>query len=194
MSYVLIGSAPSPFTRRLRLLMERIPHEFKAINIYEAPGAAELKALNPTNQIPVLLDHGQPVFDSRVIFNYINEKHHLEAMTLEKQNLLTVAEGMMNGGVAKFLLVNKSGVDPAKPMMYLQRQLDRIQMTHEWLVPWMSTPAAKDWNFVSMTVYSAYDWMRFRDIHPVAHSSEVSDFLKLHADRPIVGSTDARNA
>ena len=194
MTYILVGSAPSPFTRRLRLVMENTPHEFRALNIYEASGAAELKALNPTNQIPVLLDNGKPVFDSRVIFNYLNEKHQFEAMTVEKQNLLTVAEGMMNGGVAKFLLINKSGVDAAKPMMYLDRQLERIQNTHEWLMPWMKTAAAKDWNFVTMSIYSAYDWMRFRDIHPVAHEGAVSNFLQLHADRDVVRKTDARNS
>lgn len=192
MTYVLVGSAPSPFTRRLRLLMESIPHEFKAINIYEAAGAAELKRLSPTNQIPVLLEDGKPIFDSRVIFNYINDKHRCETMTLEKENALTVAESMMNGGVNKFLLI-KSGVDAAKPMMFLDRNLERIETTHQWLLNWLKTPMSKEWNFVSMTVYSAYDWMRFRDIHPVAHAAEVTEFLALHAHRASVRATDARN-
>ena len=193
MSYVLVGSAPSPFTRRLRLLMENTPHEFIPLNIYEPAGASELKKLNPTNQIPVLVDEGVPVFDSRVIFNHLNEKHKFEEMSVKKQNVLTVAEGMMTGGVAKFLLVNKSGLDPTQPNMYLERQLERIQSTHEWLLNWMKSAAAMDWDFTTMTVYSAYDWMKFREIHPVAQTPEVADFLEMHSERPIVHATDPRN-
>lgn len=193
MSYVLVGSAPSPFTRRLRLAMESIPHEFLALNIYEPPGAAELKKISPTNQIPVLLENGRPLYESRVIYNYLAQKHHLPALSLEQENVISVAEGLMNAGVAKFLLINRSGVDATKPMMFLDRQLERIQSTHAWLREWMKSPAAREWNFVSMSVYSAYDWYQFRDIHPVGHSAEAAEFLKLHADRAVVKSTDARN-
>jgi len=192
MAYQLIGSAPSPFTRRLRLLMENTPHEFRALDIYSPPGAAELKRLNPTNQIPVLIDNGQTVFDSRVIFNHLNQRHQFETMTIEKENALTVAEGMMNGGVAWFLMVKRSGVDPQGQMMYLNRQIERMQTTHEWLMQWLLTPAAKEWNFVTMTVYAAYDWMKFRDIHAGAKTSEVADFLSLHQHRPSIQATDPR--
>ena len=54
------------------MLMDNIPYEFKELNIYEAEGGLELNRVNPINQIPVLLDGEKKIWDSRVIFNYLN--------------------------------------------------------------------------------------------------------------------------
>ncbi len=192
MSYVLVGSHPSPFVRRLRLLMEAIPYEFKTLNIYEAEGAAELHRLNPTHQIPLLIDGGKPVWDSRVIFNHLNQRHGLEKMDIDKENLLTVMERLLDAGIATFLLVHRSGVAADSDMMYLRRQRDRIDSTYEWLQSWMTSEAANQWSFPTMTLYSALDWIKFREVHPIGQRSETAAFLARHAHRPVVQATDPR--
>jgi glutathione S-transferase len=192
MSYVLVGSHPSPFVRRLRLLMEGIPYEFKAMNIYEKEGAEELHRLNPTHQIPLLLENGKPVWDSRVIFNHLNRAHGLEKMDIDKENLLTVMERMLDAAIAKFLLVNRSGVPADSDMMYLQRQRDRMDSTFEWLQTWMRSEAAEQWSFPTMTLYSALDWIQFREVHPLGQRPETAAFLARHAHRAVVQATDPR--
>lgn len=189
MSYILVGSMPSPFVRRLRMAMENIPFEFKVINIYEAPGAAELLKLNPTNQIPCLIDDGKPVWDSRIILQHLGRKHNWDQLSLDQENRMTAIERMMDAGVGLFLM-KKSDVDPAA--MYPQRLNDRIVSVMNWLSKWMATPEAGEWNQVTLTLYAGLDWMRFRDIHPLAHSAAVDAFLARHAHRPIVQSTDPR--
>lgn len=75
MPQLLIGSLTSPYVRKLRLLMHgNIAIEFKAINYLEKNDSDYLKSLNPINQIPLLIDDEQTIYDSRVIFNYLCKK------------------------------------------------------------------------------------------------------------------------
>jgi glutathione S-transferase len=189
MSYILVGSLPSPFVRRLRMAMENIPFEFKVINIYEAPGAAELHRLNPTNQIPCLIDDGKPVWDSRIILQHLGRKHHWPQLTLDQENRMTAVERMIDAGVGLFLM-KKSNFDQAA--MYPQRLNDRIVSVLNWLSAWMATPEAGEWNQVTLTLYAGLDWLKFREIHPLADSTAVEAFLARHAHRAIVQSTDPR--
>jgi len=171
------------------MAMENIPYEFKVINIYEAPGAAELHKLNPTNQIPCLIDDGKPVWDSRIILQHLGRKHHWEQLSLEQENRMTAIERMIDAGVGLFLM-KKSNFD--ETAMYPQRLNDRIVSVMNWLSGWMATPEAGEWNQVTLTLYAGLDWMKFREIHRIAESTAVDAFLARHAHRPIVQSTDPR--
>ncbi len=190
MSYVLMGSVTSPFVRRMRLLMEGIPHELKTMNIFEATDAQELHRVNPINQIPVLLDGGKPVWDSRIIFNHLNAKHSLLAMDLEKENRLTGIERALDAGITLFLM-KRSGMDTTQPFMFVQRQKERIDSVLDWITPWASTEGARTWDFQSMSLYTALDWMGFREIHPVNRPA-LLEFMRAHAHRPSVQATDPR--
>ena len=191
MSYILVGSYPSPFVRRLRMAMEHLPFEFRALNIYEAEGAAELKRLNPTNQIPCLIHNGKAIWDSRIILQYLARLHNWTSLSIDEENRLTAIERMTDAGVGIFLM-KKSDIDANK--MYYQRLNERIVSVFEWLTPWMKSPEAREWNLTTITLVSALDWMKFREIHPIALSTEAQDFLTLHAHRPIVQNTHPSKA
>lgn len=186
MSYTLVGSYPSPFVRRLRMALEHVPYEFRAINIYEEAGAAELKRLNPTNQITCLIHNGQAIWDSRIILQYLGRQHNWPALSLAAENQLTAIERMVDAGVGIFLL-KKSNVD--LEAMYPQRLNERIVSVFEWLKPWMASPEAREWNLVTLTLVAGLEWMQFREIHPIASSAAAKAFLALHAHRPIVQAT-----
>ncbi len=78
----LAGSARSPYTRRLRLLLHAHPGteiEFKAINYLENPADAEyLKSVSPITKIPILMSSEGTIFESRVIANYWAKKLNLD--------------------------------------------------------------------------------------------------------------------
>lgn len=192
MGYTLVGNHFSHFVRRVRLIMEDIPYELKVMDIFSPEGHAEIHQVNPIHQIPVLFVDTQPIFDSRVIFNYLNQKHRIEDMTVDKENMLTVIEGLMNAGVAYHLLVKRSGIAANAEVMYLKRQIDRMNSTFEWLIPFMASPAAKEWNVVTKTLYCALDWCNFRQVEPLSNRPESLQFLALHAQRPSVQATDPR--
>lgn len=189
MGYTLVGSAPSPFVRRIRMAMEHIPFEFKVINIYEEAGHAEIHRLNPTNQIPCLLDGTQPIWDSRIILQHLGRQLGWPALTLDQENRMTAIERMIDAGVGLFML-KKSDVAPES--FYGKRLNERIVSVMEWLKPWMHSAEAREWNQVTLTLYAGLDWMKFREIHPLAQSPEAKAFLAHHADRSIVKLTDPR--
>ena len=54
MNYILYGSKTSPFVRRIRMILETLPYEFKELDIFGADKEL-IKTINPINQIPVLL-------------------------------------------------------------------------------------------------------------------------------------------
>jgi glutathione S-transferase len=168
------------------MAMEHIPFEFRSLNIYETEGAAELKRLNPTNQIPCLIHDGKTIWDSRIILQYLARVHNWPTLSLDDENRLTAIERMTDAGVGIFLM-KKSEI--ASDKMYPQRLNERIVSVFEWLKPWMKSPEAREWNLSSLTLVAALEWLKFREIHSVALSPEASEFLALHAHRPIVQNT-----
>ena len=188
MNYTLYGSLPSPFVRRIRMLMENIPFDFKEINIYEKPGSEILKKINPINQIPVLVHGEETIWDSRIIFNYLNEKHQFESMDWEDQNRLTAIDGALNAGVA-LLLMKRSNIDINQDFMIVNRHKERIESILDYLKPYVENEAMKNWNFNIMSIYSFLDWGLFREILDLSHRPLYEKFMEIHRNRPIVQST-----
>lgn len=188
MAYTLIGSKTSPFVRRIRMLMENVPHDLKELNIYETEDAITLNKINPVNQIPVLVDGDQPIWDSRQIFNYINQKHNLHKMTWQDENMLTAIEGAMSSAIA-LLLMKRSNMNTDEPYMYINRQKERIQSVLDYVKPYLENEGVKEWNFISMTLYSFIDWAIFRDVVSFDDRPECLSFLTVHASKKIVTET-----
>lgn len=189
MGYILLGSKTSPFVRRIRMLMEHVPYELKEMNIYETEDSLELNKVNPVNQIPVLIDGDQKIWDSRQIFNYVNLMHKLHNMNWEDENNLTAIEGAMNSGVT-LLLMKRSGMNIAEPYMYVNRQKERIDSVLTYLKPYMENEGLVEWNFITMSLYSFLDWATFREIINISDRPECQKFLDTHKDREIVKETE----
>lgn len=189
MSYVLIGSKTSPFVRRIRMLMENLNYEFQELNIYETDDGLKLNKVNPINQIPVLIDGEQKIWDSRQIFNYINIMHKFHNMSWDDENTLTAIEGAMNSAVA-LLLMKRSGMKIDEPYMYINRQKERIDSVLTYFKPYMGNEGLKEWSFISMTLYSFLDWATYREVISIADRPECKKFLDAHQTRSIVKETE----
>lgn len=186
MNYVLYGSQTSPFVRRIRMLMEQVPYEFKELNIFETEDALTLNKINPVNQIPVLTDGEMTIWDSRQIFNYVNSMHKLHNMTWQDENTLTAIEGAMNSGVA-LLLMKRSGMNIDEPYMYVNRQKERIESVMNHMTPYLTGDGLHEWHFITMTLYCFLDWARFRSIFSLSRAAEA--FLSAHSSRTITART-----
>lgn len=192
MKYTLFGSKTSPFVRRIRILMEKIPHEFKEIDIF-GPDAELLKGLNPIHQIPVLLEGDKKFWDSRIIFNYLNLTHRFQNMDWEDENLLTGIDGAMTSAVS-LLLMKRSGINTEAPSMYIDRQKERIESILDFLKPYIEGAALKDWNFHTISIYCFLDWATFRGIVDISNRPECQKLLDTYADRKIVQDTQIPKA
>lgn len=191
MSYTLYGSKPSHFVRRIRLLMEKIPYQFSEMDIFDTEDSIRLNKLNPVNQVPVLVDGEQPIWDSRQIFYYLNNKHNLMKLTLEDENTLTAIEGAMSAGVTLTML-KRSGLNINEPTLIVNRQKERIESVMNFMKPYMMGPGLREWNFITMSLYSLIDWATFREVANFDHRPEVAKFIAAHADKEVVKQTNPR--
>ncbi len=171
------------------MLMHDMPYEFNEMNVFEAQDATLLNKINPLNQIPVLQDGEKTIWDSRQIFQYLNQKHQFQNMNWQDENLLTAIEGAMASGIT-LLLMKRSGINIDENFTFTARQKDRIESVLDYLKPYLQDQALKDWNFAAMTTYAFLDWGTFRNIVSIDKRPECRKFLDHHADRSDVVATN----
>jgi glutathione S-transferase len=147
-----------------------------------------LKRINPVNQIPVLVDGENTIWDSRQIFNYLNHLYRFQPIDWQDENILTALQGAMDGGVS-LLLMKRSGVDIEAPTLYPQRLKERIFSVLDYLEPQLKEKHFQDWNFHSISLYCFLDWGVFRGIFSLEKYPAFQAFLETHKNRPIVQST-----
>lgn len=193
MGYVLYGSKTSPFVRRIRIVLDQLPYEFKEINLFEGQDAINLNKINPINQIPVLVDGANTIWDSRQIFNYLNAIHRFSNIDWMDENQLTALDGAMNSGVA-LLLMKRSGINIDEQIMYVVRQKDRIESILDYLKPYIENEALKNWDFHSISLYCFLDWAIFRGIIKIDQRPECQNFLDTYKNLPSVINTEIPKA
>ena len=188
MPYQLYGSQTSPFVRRIRILLENIQYEFKELEIFERD-AQLLNKINPINQVPVLVDDGKVIWDSRQIFAYLNSFHRFQNMDWDDENSLTAIDSAMSSAVA-LLLMRRSGINIDEPLMYVQRQKERIESVLDHLAPFIREKVATQaWDFHTISLYAFFDWGTFRNLIDLSKRKECLELLALHADRSIIKET-----
>lgn len=175
------------------MILEGIPYEFKEMNIFEGADATTLNRINPVNQIPVLVDGDNTIWDSRVIFNYINSLHRIQNFDWQDENLLTAIDGAMNAGVA-LLMLKRSGFNIEDSSMYLDRQKERIKSVLTYLKPRLTDEFKEQWNFHTISLYCFLDWANFREIINLSDYPEFKEFLKIHENKSIVIQTQIPKA
>jgi glutathione S-transferase len=192
MKYTLVGSLRSPFVRAVRLffLQNKIEFDFKVINFLEVPADAEyLAQLNPINKVPVLIEGQSKLFDSRVIFNVLTQRHGLVPLTLDEENMLSAVYSALDVSVNLFLL-QRGGLDPATPNQYVERQRARLVECLHYLAPWaQGLRVGRDWRFPAMSLYSYLFWARARGLLDLSAHPELAKFVEDFRDAPGVAAT-----
>lgn len=106
----LIGSLTSPYTRKVRVVMteKRIECSFE-VNDPWAPDT-QVPGVNPLGKVPVLLlDDGTPLFDSRVIVEYLDGLTPVSRLIPDNgrarvmvRRWEALADGVLDAGIAVF--------------------------------------------------------------------------------------------
>lgn len=191
----LVGSNTSPYTRRLRLLLESHPEtqvEFKAINYLEIPSDAQyLTSITPINKLPILIDGEKKVFESRVIAQYLFKKYGWPDLSLDQENVLSMVDAANDVGVSFFML-KKSGFDIDSSSFYMDRQRERLVTLFSELEVWakrQSETNPADWNYVTMSLLSYIGWADFRKMADFSKHSGLSTFVARFSKKPGVAET-----
>jgi len=135
----LIGSYTSPFVRKVRVVLaeKKIEAEFEI----ESPWTPDSRVpeANPLGKIPVLiLDDGTPLFDSRVIVEYLdnvtpNNKlmpaPNRERMEVKRWEAL--ADGLLEAAVSAYLEAKRPAGE--KSPSWITRQQEKIHRTLDYM-------------------------------------------------------------
>lgn len=184
---VLVGSHTSPFVRAVRIFMHsRIPFEFKPIDYLKKEDADYLLSVNPINKIPVLLSHGKPILDSRIIYQKLNSEFKIETLNSEEENLLSCIYGVMETTINLFMM-KRFGIDIFQTNYYFERNHNRIKN----LLEHIQTHQAyfQSWKFPSMLLYSYLEWANFREMIKLEHFPRLKNFVETHKNQQDVQAT-----
>ncbi|KAF2099711.1 glutathione S-transferase domain-containing protein [Rhizodiscina lignyota] len=110
MALTLISATPSPYARKVRIMLAEKGVQFTLQTEVPWDSTTKTKDYNPLEKLPVLIpDKGQPVFESHFILEWI-EAHYPEPRlyppTKEKElfakQIQVIADGMCDAGVLLF--------------------------------------------------------------------------------------------
>lgn len=183
----LYGSTTSPYVRRLRIWLANESYEFVKVDIMSKEGHQVLKQNTPVLKVPFLIDGEQKIYDSKVIYRYLNQKLDREAISWDDENKLTMIDGANDSFVEIFLLA-RSGVG-GDDIMFIQRQQKRITLIMEQLDKLAQDGGFDQWQFPAMCLYCLLDWITFRELYDISPFPSLVEFHKKHQQNPEVVAT-----
>ena len=114
----LLGSVPSPYTRKVRIVLaeKKIDCDFEVADV--APADNPVNSVNPLGKVPTLvLDDGTALFDSRVIVEFLDGVSPL-ARLIPEDNRERVAvrrwEALADGSLDAGLLLRYESLRPKR--------------------------------------------------------------------------------
>jgi glutathione S-transferase len=129
----LIASKTSPYARKVRVVLaeKRIDFEFVEENAWNADTKVFIH--NPLNKVPVLLlDDGTPLYDSRVIAEYLDGVTPVSRLLPEggRERALVkrweaLGDGIADAGIAVFL--ERKRPEALQGKDWIARQLSKIE-------------------------------------------------------------------
>jgi glutathione S-transferase len=188
---ILYGSQTSPFIRRLRLLLPEDQYRFEQVDIFSAAEREKLKKLSPLLKVPIMKIDEAIVWDSRVIFNELIRQGFHKPLTLAQENLLTAISDGSDSLIQVLLAQRSHVVFPVGSPLHVSH-LERIANSLAFLDDQVLHELFRDWNFLSMSLYSMVDWIDFRNLAPIADYAALINFRDSNKQRPRVSETDPR--
>lgn len=179
----LYGSLASPFVRRIRMALNDKDFTFEIINIFDQEQSKIIESLNPTKRIPLLVDGENVIWDSLLIYEYLQGELSLN----QKKEILLINEAT-DAGVSLFQL-RKFDIDPNDKSLFSINNLKRIELILTYFNDKnLSDPLIQEWLFMTL------DWFKFRDVYKWEDQfNQLNEFYKNEYQKEKYQSTDPRN-
>jgi len=138
MTMKLIGSATSPYVRKVRIVMAEKKLDYQLVHEDVWSATTTISASNPLGKVPCLvMEGGEAVFDSRVIVEYLDTlspvgkliptqgRERAEVKTWE-----ALADGLMDAAILARLEATWSGRSAGeRSQAWIDRQMEKIDAT-----------------------------------------------------------------
>lgn len=191
----LYGSTTSPYVRRLRIWLANTHHEFVNLKVFEQKDREQLIVKNPTMKIPMLEDieenKAQTIFDSRVIYRYLNEKFQYPTLSWQQENQLTLIDSANDSLVQMFILA-QSDIKADEDVLFFKLQKERINAVLLHLNEMAANGQFSSWNYPAVCLFCMIDWIEFRNLHNLKGLTDLLLFHENNAQRIEATATDPR--
>ncbi|PCI61162.1 MAG: glutathione S-transferase [Gammaproteobacteria bacterium] len=200
----LYGSTTSPYVRRIRLYLAMLAdknktdslYQFVNMDIFSEAGRAQLLADNPTLKVPYLVDAEQNIFDSRVIFRYLNKKHSQPELSWREENLLTVIDAV-NDSLVSLFLIKRSGLDNTQDYLFFNLQNERAATIISQLNTEVLNGNFEVWDYPTICLFCLLDWASLRELFPFDEFPALTKLMQKYKEQENLSSavkeTDPRN-
>lgn len=187
----LYGTQVSPYARRLRLLLDDSQYEFIEMDILTDEGRQALAVKNPIMKIPMLEDEELMVYDSAIIFRYIQQKLSLPPLTWQQENTLTMINAV-NDSLVELMICIRSSIDINADKMLFNFKHKRIDSVLGMLNDQVASGEFSQWDYPAMCLFALLDWMEFREFKQYIAYPALVNFLLENKQQPRVHDTDPR--
>ncbi|WP_016955815.1 glutathione S-transferase family protein [Catenovulum agarivorans] len=174
MALELYGSNPSPYVRRIRMLLDGLDYTFHNVNVYDPEFRKIYTSITPIKKLPTLVVDDQSIFDSHVIAQYLFELKKLPTLTLGELNLISAIDAVTDSLVILFMGM-RSELEVSNERLIFSLQMDRVPTCLMWLEEQAKLGAFNQLNYPTMCLIGLIDWAEFRQLY------DFSDFPTLIA-------------
>jgi len=197
----LLGSGPSPYTRKVRIVLaeKKIDCDFETVDVN--PSENPVNVLNPLGKVPTLvLDDGSTLFDSRVIVEFLDGVSPISRL-IPDDNRDRVAvrrwEALADGALDAGLLIRYEGLRPKKLQStdWAAKQTGKLERS---LAQMSADLGDKPWchgerySLADIAVGACLGWVEFRKPGGVEWRSRHANLAKLYdklMERPAFADT-----
>lgn len=196
----IIGSQASPFVRIVRATceMQNIDYILDETGSFVNMSDADRQLIeenNPLMKVPVLIDAGQVVIDSRVIIAYLMKRKNAAMpdgaawpLTDEQENIITVLNGIADAAVLRFIFANTSDLDMNAG--YLLRSLKRIESGLVYLNNQAEqNDLGQNFGVPELVLVCILEWFQKRSIIDFSNHRPLCDIVARYRDVPCLVKT-----
>ncbi len=189
----LYGSIPSPFVRRVRLLLCNVTHDFILADIYDDEIRQQVMKQNPSMKIPMLIDDDVVLYDSGVIFRYLQQKFNWQPLSWAQENLVTTINAV-NDSLVTILMSSRSGLDSSdRSSLIFKLQYERLDIGFASLDSAIVEGKFEGWGYPEICLYCLLDWAVFRELYDISQHSNLMQFWQIHRQDKAAEMTDPRD-
>lgn len=188
MTMKVYGSTPSPYVRRVRMMLEGMDYQLESVDVYDNAGRAAYGEITPIKKLPVLVDGDQTIFDSHVICEYLRRKQGLPEFSIARQNLVSAVDSV-NDALIILFLAKRSGLEISAETMFFKLQMERIPSSLVWLNSQAEEGAFAEWHIGTIALISLLDWAEFRELYDFSDYPALLKARAAHQERAVVTET-----
>lgn len=167
----LIGTRTSPFVRKVRVVLAEKKLECELVVDDVWSPESTVHEINPLGKVPCLvMDDGKPLFDSRVIVEYLDTLtpvgkllSGIGRVRTETKTWEALADGMLDAAI--LVLMEKRRPAQQQSQEWIDRQWRKIHATLDMIAVRLKDRAFcidRQYSLADIALACALDWLSFR--------------------------------